>query len=28
MAGRQFCSNHDFPRVGTVDMQYFVVMID
>jgi hypothetical protein len=28
MAGRQFCSNHDFPRVGTVDMRYFVVMID
>jgi hypothetical protein len=28
MAGWQFCSNHDFPRVSTVDMQYFVVMID
>jgi hypothetical protein len=28
MAGRQFCSNPNFPRAGTVDMQYFVVMID
>jgi hypothetical protein len=28
MAGWQFCGNHDFPGVGTDDMQYFVVMID
>jgi hypothetical protein len=28
MAGWQFYSNPDFSRTGTVDMQYFVVMID